>query len=62
MMLHRLLAALEAWFYGSFDRISALLTDDVPDPERDALASPAPAFARVPPALQGGVSERTLAG
>src|SRR5437667_307717 len=29
MMLHRLLAALEAWFYGSFDRISALFTDDV---------------------------------
>jgi hypothetical protein len=55
-MLYRVLGAVESWIYETFDRISALFTDDFPYPEQDALASaaPAPAFVRVPPSPPWG--------
>jgi hypothetical protein len=49
-MLRRLLAAVEMWFYGTCDRISALFTDEAGYPEESVLGSPAlvPVSARSP--------------
>lgn len=39
-MIRRLFALVALLFYGSIDRVTALIPDDVDYPDDDALASP----------------------
>jgi len=39
-MIRRLFALLALLFYGSIDRVTGLMSDDVDYPDDDALASP----------------------
>jgi hypothetical protein len=64
VMIRQLLAVLDAWFYGAFDRISALFADDLSYPDdTDILASPylTPALVPVETRPQWWAGDRPLA-